>query len=394
MSLHVVGIGEDGLPGLAPAARAIVEAAEVVVGGARHLAMVPEGPEKLAWPSPWDALLPEIAARAGRRVVALVSGDPSWFSGASRLRAAFPEAAVHPHPGAFSLAAARLGWALEGVECLSAHGRPLRALLPSLAPGARLLLLAEADTAAALAALLVEEGWGGSRLAALWRMGGPGEGRREAAARHWTGDTPALTTLAVDCLRDEGEPASPRWGLPDEAFAGDGTMTKREVRALTLARLAPRRGALLWDVGLGCGSVAVEWMRAAPEARALGVEPRADRRAFAAANALALGTPGLEIVAGEAPGALAGLSRPDAVFLGGGLSEASADAAWAALPPGGRLVANAVTLESQALLLLLQARRGGDLVRLAVSRAEAVGGRTAWRPAMEVVQWAAVRGGA
>lgn len=391
--LHVVGIGEDGLGGLCPAARALVLAAEVVVGGERHLAMAPPGAERMAWPSPWSAMADRIRAHRGRRVVVLVTGDPAWFSGGVTVARAFAgEAVVHPHPGAFALAAARLLWRIEDCECLSLHGRPAATVIPALAPGARLLLLGEAGTAAEVAAILAREGYGRSLLRALWRMGGDGEGLREAPARDWSGETPALTTLAVECVADPGRPPRPRWGLPDEAFDSDGTMTKREVRSLTLARLAPLPGQMLWDVGLGAGSVAIEWMRAARGTRAVGVEPRGDRRARAAANALALGVPDLGIVAGEAPAALAGLPDPDAVFLGGGLSEATFAAAWDRLRPGGRLVANAVTLESEAVLLALHARHGGDLVRIAVSRAEPVGRLHGWRPAMEVTQWSLVRG--
>jgi precorrin-6Y C5,15-methyltransferase (decarboxylating) len=398
--LHVVGIGEDGLGGLAPAARALVMEAEALVGGERHHRLAGDAPgERVAWPSPWDAMAGRLAALRGRRVVALVTGDPSWFSAGSRLARAFPgEAVLHPAPGAFQLAAARLGWALEDVECLSVHGRPVARIRPVLHPGARLLLLAEGPgTASEVAHLLAAEGWGGSPVTALWHMGGPEEGRREAPGRDWQGETPALATLAVECAADPGRAPLPRTGLPDDAFQSDGTITKREVRALTLARLAPAPGALLWDVGCGAGTVAVEWMRAARGARAVGVEPRADRRALAAANALALGVPDLRLVAGEAPGALDGLPAPDAAFLGGGLSEAAFETAWSRLRPWGRLVANAVTLESQALLLRLHARHGGDLLRLAVARAEPVGARPGgpqgWRPLMEVMQWAVAKDG-
>lgn len=235
--------------------------------------------------------------------------------------------------------------------------------------------------------MLAVRGWGPSRVVALSHMGGPEEARQAGLAEGWSGDTPALATLAVECIAGPDARVLPRTGLPDDAFDSDGTMTKREVRAATLAKLVPLPGQLLWDVGLGNGSVAIEWMRAAKGARAVGIEPRTDRRARAAANALALGVPGLQIVAGEVPDALAGLPAPDAVFLGGGLSEAAFDAAWAALPPGGRLVANAVTLEAQGLLLALYARHGGDLAKIAVSRAEPVGRLTGWRPTMEVMQW-------
>ena len=391
--LHVVGIGEDGLEGLAPAPRARVAGAEVLVGGARHLAMVAEGgAERIAWPSPWDAMLDALDGLRGRRVVVLVTGDPMWFSAGERIAARFgAEAALHPHPSAFQLAAARMGWPLQDCECLSLHGRPVETVAAALAPGARLLCLAARGTARPLAAILTARGYGASRMTALSHMGGLDESRAEGRASAWTRETPPLVTLAVDCRLDDGALPLPRTGLPDDAFQSDGTMTKLEVRAPTLARLRPMPGALLWDVGCGAGSVAIEWMRAARGAHAIGIEPREDRRAMAAANARTLGVPGLELIAGEAPAALAGLPRPQAAFVGGGLSAATFAAVWGALPPGGRFVANAVTLGSQAVLLDLYARLGGELARLAVSRAEPLGGRTGWRPAMEVMQWAVVK---
>jgi precorrin-6Y C5,15-methyltransferase (decarboxylating) len=388
--LHLVGIGEDGLGGLCPAVRGLVESAEVIVGGARHHRLT-EGArgERIAWPSPWDAMEQRLRTLRGRRVAVLVTGDPLWFSGGERVVAGFPgEVMVHPHLSAFQLAAGRMGWPLDGVECLTVHGRLLERVLPHLAPGARWLVLAHGPgTAGELAQLLAARGWAPSRIAALWHLGGPDEGRRDGTAEGWDGETPALTTLAVDCVPGPEAQVWARTGLPDDAFESDGTMTKREVRAATLAKLLPLPGQMLWDVGLGSGSVAIEWMRAAKGARAVGVEPRADRRAMAAANALALGVPELGIVEGEAPSALDELPAPDAVFLGGGISQATFEAAWGALRPGGRLVANAVTLEGQAVLLALHGRQGGDLVRLAVSRAEPVGRLTGWRPAMEVMQW-------
>lgn len=388
--LHVVGIGEDGLDGLSPALRALVTEAEVLVGGARHHRLT-EGArgERIAWPSPWDAMLGTLEGLRGRRVAVLVTGDPLWFSGGERIVAAFPgKAVVHPHPGAFQLAAGRMGWPMDSVECLTVHGRAVERVLLDLAPGARWLVLAHGPgTAGEVAGLLAARGYGASRIAALSHMGGPEEQRVEGTAEAWVGETPALCTLAVECVAGPEARVLGRTGLPDEAFESDGTMTKREVRAATLAKLVPLPGALLWDVGLGSGSVAIEWMRAAKGARAVGVETRADRRAMAAANALALGVPDLEIVAGEAPGALDGLPEPDAVFLGGGLSEAAFGVAWERLSPGGRLVANVVTLEGEAAVLALHARHGGDLVRIAVSRAEPVGRLNGWRPAMEVTQW-------
>ncbi len=394
--LQVVGLGEDGPEGLKPAARAAIEAAEAIFGGERHHALtegMAKGAERVTWPSPFDALLGRLEERRGRRVVVLASGDPLWRSAGARIVEAFPEAIVHPHVSSYQLAAARMLWPLEGCETLTVHGRAVEAVLPWVHPGARLLVLAAgSDSAQALGALLAQAGWGRSKVTALERLDGPRERWTEARAEDWGAgriEPPAdLHVLAVACEAAEGTAVLARVpGLPDAAFAHDGVMTKREVRAATLAKLGPLPGQALWDVGCGCGSVAVEWMRAAREARAVGIEPRADRRALAAANAQKLGVPGLEIREGRAPEALAGLPAPDAVFLGGGLSEASVEAAWAALRPFGRLAANAVTLESEALLLALHARMGGELVRIRTERAEPVGGMTGWKPAMTVTQW-------
>ena len=393
--LHVVGIGEDGMAGLAPAARAVLEAAEVIVGGDRHHRLSEAvTAERLAWPHPFDALIDRLRALRGRRVVVLATGDPLWYSvGARIVRALGPEAvAFHPQLSAFQLAACRMGWSLADCETLTAHGRPVEGVVPFVTPGRRLLILSTgATTPREVARLLVERGYGASPMAAFWAMGGPREGRADAAAAAWEAEVPDLNTLAVECVAGPGAVVHGATGLPDDAFAQDGTMTKAEVRAVTLARLMPMRGALLWDVGTGCGSVAVEWMRAARDARAVGIEPRADRRMLAARNAAALGAPGLALVDGRAPEALAGLAAPDAVFVGGGLTEAVAETCWAALRPFGRLVANAVTLETEARLAALHARLGGDVVRIAVARAEAVGPRRGWRPSMPVTQWSVVK---
>ena len=394
--LHVVGIGEDGLAGLAPAARAIVEAAEVIVGGDRHHHLSDAvTAERIAWPSPFDALIGTLAALRGRRVVVLATGDPLWFSVGARIgRAIDPgEIVYHPQLSAFQLAAARMGWSMADLETLTVHGRPVEQMIAFIQPDARLLILTTgADTPATIARFLSERGFGGSAMTVLANMGGPDERRFDATADAWDHEVPAFNTLAVDCRAAPGAALQPRVpGLADDLFRSDGTMTKREVRAATLAKLMPMRGALLWDVGSGSGSVGIEWMRAARSARAIGIEPRADRRAMAAENALALGTPRLELREGTAPEALAGLPAPDAVFLGGGLSEAAVDACLAALKPLGRLVANAVTLESEAVLLAVHARLGGDLARLSVERAEPVGRYRGWRPSMAVTQWSLVK---
>ncbi|MDH3791594.1 MAG: precorrin-6y C5,15-methyltransferase (decarboxylating) subunit CbiE [Rhodospirillales bacterium] len=396
--LAIVGLGEDGLQGLGHAARALVESAEVLVGGERHLAMVPEdGRERLAWSSPLEHLVEEIVRRRGQRICVLATGDPMTYGIGATLARYVPrkETFVVPAPSAFSLAAARLGWGLAETETLSLHGRPLELLHAYLQPGARLLVLcADGATPGRVAGLLRERGYGGSRLTVLSHMGGPREHIVENTAAEW--DVPAVAdfnTLAIACLAAPEAALLPRApGLPDAAFRHDGQLTKREVRAATLAALAPVPGQRLWDVGAGCGSVAIEWMRAARRTEAVAVEHDRDRVALIAANAAALGTPGLEIVAGEAPGALADLAPPDAVFIGGGAAkDGLLKACWRALSPGGRLVANAVTLEGEQALVAWREQVGGELTRIAVSRAEPVGGLTGWRPLMAVTQLAVTR---
>jgi precorrin-6B C5,15-methyltransferase / cobalt-precorrin-6B C5,C15-methyltransferase len=386
--LHIAGLGPEGPT---PALRALLDAADIIIGGARHHALAPGGAaERITWPTPFDRLTGLISGHRGRRVVVLVSGDPGWYSAGTAIAAAFPgETIIHPAPGAFSLAAARMGWALQDCDCLTCHGRPVAGIIPALIPGAKLLILtAGAEDPGRLARLLAERGLGPSRMTVLAAMGGPDERHVSGTAADWAGTVPDFHTLAIAVIAGPGARVLTRApGLPDAMFAHDGTMTKQEVRAITLAALAPRRGALLWDVGCGAGSVAVEWMRAAPGAQAIGIEPRADRRAYAAQNALALGTPDLTLIDGTAPAALAGLPAPDAVFFGGGVTAEAVAIAMTALNPLGRVVANAVTLESEAVLLHLHATHGGSLTRIAISRAEPVGGLTGWRPLMPVTQW-------
>lgn len=394
--LHIVGIGEDGLDGIVPATRAIVEAAEVILGGDRHhqLAANP-GAERIAWPSPFDAMIETIRGLRGRRAVVLVTGDPLWFSVGARIGRAIPpsEIVYHPQLSAFQLAAARMGWSLADVETLTVHGRPVEQMIAFIQPDARLLILTTgAETPAQIARFLDQRGFGASRMTVLAAMGGKEEARFDGLAETWDHVVPPFNTLAVECIAAPDAALLPRVpGLEDDLFQSDGTMTKREVRAVTLAKLMPMRGALLWDIGTGCGSVAIEWMRAARYARAIGIEPRADRRAMAAANALALGVPQLRLIDGEAPEVLAGLDAPDAIFIGGGLTDEVFEVAFAALRPLGRLVANAVTLESEAVLLALHKRHGGQLSKISVQRAEPVGRLTGWRPQMPVTQWSLIK---
>jgi precorrin-6Y C5,15-methyltransferase (decarboxylating) len=396
--LSIIGLGEDGLEGLTPSARALVDSAETVVGGARHIGMLgTHGAERLTWEIPLARTVHEIAKRRGKRVTVLASGDPMWFGIGVTLARKFPrdEMTILPQPGALTLAASLLGWSIADTESVTLHGRPLAQLALHLYPGARILALSEnAGTPAAVAALLRECGWGPSAITVLEHLGGPKERRIDGTAENWSAAPGAdLNTLAIECRPGPQARILPRVpGLPDEVFANDGQLTKREVRAATLAALAPLPGQLLWDVGAGCGSVAIEWLRAARASRAIAIEHNPARLAFIASNAAALGVPRLSVVPSEAPASLAGLTPPDAIFIGGGLTMPDlVDTCWAALKPGGRLVANAVTLEGEAVLASLAATRGGTLTRIAVARAEPVGGLHGWRPLMSVTQWAAVK---
>ena len=396
--LAIVGIGADGIAGLNAAARTLVDTAEILVGGERHLAMVPSGGvERLTWQRPFSDTIGAIAARRGRRVVVLASGDPSWYGVGAVLARHFPigEMTILPHPGAFSLAAARLGWAIADCTVLSLHGRPVDTLRLHLAPHRRLLLLSEdGTTPRAVAHLLTELGWGPTRLTVFEHLGGPREAAVCEEAQHWGERQSAdLNTIAVECQAvPEARPLSRFAGLPDDAFEHDGQLTKREVRAMTLAVLAPLPGERLWDVGAGCGSIAIEWLRAIEGGDAVAIERNPDRAAMIARNAAALGVPGLNIVTGTAPQVLAGLDAPDAVFIGGGISDPELlPTAWDALRPGGRLVANIVSLAGERMLLDWQARYGGVLTRIAVSHVAPLGMQEAWRPLLPVTQLAATK---
>lgn len=393
--LSIVGIGEDGVDGLSPAARRAVERARHVFGGTRHLALAAPliRGERTPWPSPLHGALEAMATLAGHPVAVLATGDPFHYGIGTLLAGRFGAEAIAclPQPSAFSLAAARLGWSLQETSLVSLHGRSLAGIVRWLQPGARILALSwDGATPASLAALLRERGLGGSRLTVLEAMGGPHERVRTAAADGFDiADVQALNTIALEVDAGPGTRiAGLAPGLDDGLFENDGQLTKREIRAVTLSALAPRQGELLWDIGLGAGSIAIEWLLRHPAMRAIGIEARAGRAERARRNADALGAADLDIVVGEAPDALAGLAPPDAVFVGGGLGDAGVfDTAWSALKPGGRLVANAVSLESEAILARLFERHGGDLLRLQVARADRVGSMHGWRPAMPVTQW-------
>jgi precorrin-6Y C5,15-methyltransferase (decarboxylating) len=396
--LSIVGIGEDGLDGLSAAARERLAGAELVTGGARHLALVASlGKPTLAWESPFAASIPMLLRHRGKRVVALCSGDPFWYGAGSVIAEAIPaaEMTVVPAPSSFAWAASRLRWRLEETVTLGLHARPLALLRPHLRIGARLIvLLRDGAAAAQVAAYLSGLGFGPSRLTILEALGGPRERIRAATAAAFAfDDVNAPVAVAIEAVAEAGAHVIPRVvGLPDELFAHDGQLTKREIRAVSLSTLAPRGGELLWDVGAGAGSIGIEWLLAHPANRAIGIEAREDRLQNARANADSLGVPHLDLRLGGAPDALKGLPTPDAVFIGGGASrDGVLDAVWQALPPGGRLVVNSVTLETEAILIAWQARHCGTLLRLSVERAGAVGGLTGWRPAVPVVQWSVTK---
>lgn len=393
--IHVVGIGEDGWDGLGRAARTLVSGAELLVGGERHLAMLPpHAAPRLTWEPHWRETFARMEGWRGKRVVVLASGDPLCYGmGGTLLKQFAPEDLfVLPVPGAFSLACARLKWSMPDTRLLTVHGRPLEILHAHLAPHVRLLVLSrDGDTPAAIARLLTERGFGPSTVSVLESLGGPRERRLDGTAETWNhprcGD---LNTVAVDCRAGAAPRALPlSGGLPDEWFEHDGQLTKREVRAVTLSTLAPLPGQTLWDIGAGCGSIAIEWLRLARDGRAVAVEKNAERAARIARNALALGVPDLEVRGGEAAALLDALPAPDTVFIGGGL--AVMEPAWQRLPSGGRLVANGVTVEAEARLVAFRQDHGGGLIRIAVSREEGLGKLTALKPLAPVLHYCGVK---
>jgi precorrin-6B C5,15-methyltransferase / cobalt-precorrin-6B C5,C15-methyltransferase len=397
--LTIVGIGEDGIAGLGDAAKRRIASADLVCGGARHLELAAAliSGERHQWLSPIETSVAFIKAARGRNVCVLASGDPFYFGiGATLARSIDPaEILTIPAPSSFSLAASRLGWPIQDTALVSLHGRPRDLIRPHLQPGARILALTSDEKGPAeLASLLTRNGFGGSRLVVLEALGG----ERERITHHQAETfalvgVNSLNVCALDVVAGADARVIPLTaGLDDGLFEHDGQITKREVRAVTLSALAARRGELLWDIGGGSGSISVEWMLAHAAMRAIAIEANAERADRIAQNAARFGVPGLRVVTGSAPGALDGLPQPDAIFVGGGGSDAGVmEAAIAALKPGGRLVANAVTLEMEAVLLVLQARLGGSLIRIDIARAAPVGGMQGWRSAMPVTQWSWVK---
>lgn len=402
--LTVLGIGDDGVNSLTPAALALLKSARALVAPERVLRALDlkglglEDCEIIPWTMGIGPTLDFLHARRGTPVTILATGDPMHFGIGTTMRRTISaeEMLVVPSPSGFSLAAARLGWALPEVACISLHGRSVAGLQPHIVPANRILSLTSvARTVHEVADMLATRHYGGSRLTVLEHMGG----ERERITDHLASDVCALdagkspfadfNVLAIECVPADGAAInSPVPGLPDDAFTHDGQLTKREARAATLAALQPCPLALLWDVGAGCGSVAIEWMRAARGARAVAIEAQATRNAMIAQNAIVLGTPGLKIIEGRAPAALTDLETPDAVFIGGGIIDPAVfETCWQALKPGGRLVANAVTLEGEGRLSALHAEYGGALTRISIARVGPIGGYRGFRPLMPVTQW-------
>ncbi|WP_219273571.1 precorrin-6y C5,15-methyltransferase (decarboxylating) subunit CbiE [Pseudomonas sp. Xaverov 83] len=388
--LTVVGIGEDGFKGLGRNARHALLRASRIVGGQRQLDLLPvciRG-ERQLWPSPFS--LEPVLARRGEAVCVLASGDPMFYGVGASLARQVPadELLILPAPSSVSLAAARLGWPLQDVVTLSVVARPLAALNAHLASGVRLLVLSnDGQSPAAMAAQLAERGFGASRLRVFEHLGGPDERRIDGIARDWPGEPiAALNLMAIDCMADANTARLSRLaGLPDSAFKHDGQLTKRDVRAMTLARLAPMPGELLWDVGAGSGSIGIEWMRAHSSCRALAIEADEGRQLLIEHNRDALGVPGLQLIRGTAPHALNGLEAPDAIFIGGGVTrDGVLDTCWQHLRPGGRLVANAVTLQSEMTLMAWREQHGGELTRIHVAQAQPLGDFDTWRQALPI----------
>ncbi len=388
--LTIIGMGEDGWEGLSNRARLVLKTTELIVGSSRLLKLLPNiKAERHEWPQPFSAVIEHIKPLAGRNTVILATGDPLNYGVFRKLLEFIPfeEMTVIPHISAFSLAASRMGWSLPDCDTLSLHGRAAANLESFIQPGAKLIVLtADASTIPEIVRRLEARGFGQSQVTVLENLGGENE---RVSKYIPSTDYSALNTVAIHCIASPDAKVYSRLaGLPDDAFIHDGQLTKREVRAATLASLAPAPDQLLWDIGAGCGSIAIEWMRSTRGCEAIAFEHNAERLAMISQNADALGTPRLKIISGKAPEALEGAAAPHAVFIGGGVgNDGVFDSAWSKLKAGGRLVANVVTLEGEMHLYDLQEKHGGDLVKIEISNLTSVGPYRALKPRMAVTQW-------
>ena len=396
--LTVVGMGEDGWEALSNRARLAIKSTDVIVGAKRLLALLPKTKAEIhEWPQPFSAVVEQIKPLAGRNTVILATGDPMNFGVVRKLLEFIPfeEMTIIPQVSAFSLAASRMGWSLPDCDCFTIHGRPAANVETFIQPNARLLVLTEDESSIAeVCRRLIARGFGESKVSVLENMGGAAERITHfAASANPNLDWSPLNVLAVHCAAgSQAKIFSRVAGLPDKAFVHDGQLTKREVRAATLSALAPAPDELLWDIGAGCGSVSIEWMRSTRGCESYAIEHNEDRLKMIATNADQLGTPRLKIIAGKAPQALNGLLAPDAVFIGGGVgNDGVFNTAWAALKSGGRLVSNVVTIEGEMHLYDLQEKNGGELVRMDVSTLTKVGPYRAMKPRMSVVQWRVIK---
>jgi precorrin-6Y C5,15-methyltransferase (decarboxylating) len=398
--LKVIGIGEDGLGGLSAAARSLIDHADILVGGDRHLAMLPELPEdqrsRIVWASPIEVTIQQIINLRGKSVCVLASGDPLWFGIGTTLLKRIPikEVAIIPSPSTFSLICTRLGWSLNEVETLSLCGRSASLLQTYIYPNAKLLILsAGKETPQIVADMLCDRHFSNSKITVLEHLNGTKERIISTVANQIQKfpEFADLNAIAVECIATtEAKILSRMVGLPDAAFCHDGQLTKREVRAITLSTLAPNAGELLWDVGAGCGSIGIEWMRSHPRCNTIAIEK--SRTHFIAENAIALGTPNLKIIEGKAPEVLQGLPTPDAIFIGGGATVPDLfETCWENLRSQGRLVANVVTLEGEQKLFQWQQKYGGTLTQISISHAEAIGSFLGWKPMRPVTQWEIIK---
>jgi precorrin-6B C5,15-methyltransferase / cobalt-precorrin-6B C5,C15-methyltransferase len=395
--IEVVGLTARGWSELPERLRATIQSAEVLLGSPRLIDLIPPFPaqQRLAWPSPLREGLPILLSQVeGRRIVALASGDPLVAGIGSTLveMLGAAEVRIHPAVSSVAIARARMGWPEDSTQLVRLRGGDLDRVRRYLFPGRRLIILSrDAGSPGVVAELLIDQGYGDSALTVLGDLDTETESRTEARARDWTGPGPTLNVICVACAGTARD-SSLAPGLPDEAFDHDGQLTKRDLRASALARLMPKPAELLWDVGAGAGSIAIEWLRSDPGCRAIAIEHNLDRVKRIRGNAAALGVPGLEVLHAEAPDALVSLPRPHAVFVGGGATRETLERSWSALRPGGRLVVHAVTQETEMIMVDCWRRHGGELVRLSVEHLEPIGRYHGWRPSRAVVQWSAVKG--